>query len=542
LSGLSALVRRGVAAAFERRWRFAVPVATLLAPAAFYVVHLPDTYKASAGLSVRQVNAERVGVALPTTQDFRPEQILATARDRVLQAPNVAAMVPVLWPRGNPKDDYTLEQARGRVMYDQAGDARFALSIVDTSPVRAAEAVNTLVDAFIASECAARVAVVDRRRDFLEAEAANARTAFDVVLAEKDAFRRAHPDTMPDQRETITSDLHRLEQEMRERENEAQRNRMMVPEVDKWMKSAVPAAGTEGSRPGLSADEQMAQLKLSSAQAALDQGSRQLAELRVKYTDSYDRVQLALAQVTQLEGQVMRAKNELDAAKKRADADTSSRRRADNQELMASMRTFRDSLIAEEKAARGAVEALRARAAELSRRLGEIPATADALRKLQTALEGADQSRLRAEEAARNARVAADFYRNADPAETVGFAVETRAIPPVSPSGPSRTRWLATAVIAGLGLGYGLHLLRRRYVDEDLVTGPDDLADLVPGALVVSVPMLGSGAPRGRVGWADLGFGAWVALCLGATVFALGCHRGWIDAPAWFRPWLGGRA
>ncbi|MBL9088708.1 MAG: hypothetical protein JNM10_16335 [Planctomycetia bacterium] len=542
MSGLSALVRKVAAAAFERRWIFAVPVATLLAPAALYVVRLPDTYTARVGISVRQVNAERVGVALPTMQDFRPEQILATARDRVLQAPNVAAMVPVLWPKGNPKDDWTIERARARVMYDQAGDARFSLSIVDTSPARAAEAVNTLVDAFIENERAARVAVVERRRDFLEAEAGKAREAFDAVLAEKDAFRRAHPDTMPDQRETITSDLHRIEQEMRERENDAQRNRLMVPEVDKWMKSAVPAAGTDAGRASLSADEQMAQLKLTSAQAALDQASRQLAELRVKYTDSYDRVQLALAQVQLLEGQVTRAKDELDAAKKRADADTSSRRRADNQELMASMRTFRDSLVAEEKAARAAVDELRARAADLSRRLGEIPATADALRKLQTALEGADQTRLRAEEAARNARVAADFYRNADPAETVGFAVESRAIPPVSPSGPSRTRWLASAVALGLGIGYGLHVLRRRYVDEDVVADADDLADLVPGALVVSVPMLGAGPARRRGAWVDLVCGAWVVVCIGVTAFALGCHRGWIETPSWFRPFVAGRS
>jgi hypothetical protein len=190
LSGLSALVRKIAAAAFERRWIFAVPVATLLAPAALYVVRLPDTYTARAGISVRQVNAERVGVALPTMQDFRPEQILATARDRVLQAPNVAAMVPVLWPKGNPKDDWTVEQARGRVMYDQAGDTRFSLSIVDTSPARAAEAVNTLVDAFIENERSARLVVVERR-DFLRPRRSG-RATRSTWSSEKDAFA-AHP-------------------------------------------------------------------------------------------------------------------------------------------------------------------------------------------------------------------------------------------------------------------------------------------------------------------------------------------------------------
>jgi hypothetical protein len=172
------------------------------------------------------------------------------------------------------------------------------------------------------------------------------------------------------------------------------------------MKSAVLPPAPAGAR-ACPLDEQMA----SSADRSprLDQASRQWPS-SASYTDSYDRVQLALAQVKVLEGQVTRAKDELDTAKKRADADTSSRRRADNQELMASMRTFRDSLVADEKAARAAVRQL-PRAA-ISRAGSADPAKPTPCR--ETALR-APTSRGSGRGAARNARVAADFYRNADP-------------------------------------------------------------------------------------------------------------------------------
>lgn len=542
MTGLSHLVRRAALAAWERRWLFAVPVAVLLAPTAFHVVRMPDVYKAATVVSVRPVSAERVGGALPVAQDWQREQLLGTARDRVLAAGNVSAMIPVLWPKGNPTDPYTIEQARGRVLYDQLGDTRFAISLEDRAPARAAEAVNTLVEAFIASERASRLAVATRRREFLEAELTTARAAYEAAADAKEAFRRAHPDTMPDDRDRLVSDLHRIEQEAREREAEAQRNRLMVPEIDKWMKAALPGPGTDPGRTSLSADEQMAQLKLASGQAALDQASRQLAELRAKYTDAYDRVQVAVAQVRALEKEVERARGELAEAKGRADADTSSRKRADNQELMGSLKTFRDSLLAEEAASRRTAEELRAKAQGISGRLALIPATADALRPVESALETAKDAFQRIEKEARDARVAEDSYRRLSAGETIGFSVETPAVAPTKPSGPSRTRWLATAVLLGVGIGYGLHVLRRRYVDEDLVAGPGDLADLVPGALVVSVPLLGAGPTRTRARWPDLVFGPLVAICLVATVFALGCHRGVFAPPDWFRPWLAGRA
>lgn len=540
MSGLSALVRRGLRFAWERRWLFAVPVATLLLPAAAWVVHLPDTYRATALVSVRQVIAARPGAALPTAQEWRPEQILATARDRVLQTQNVAAMVPVLWPKGNPADTYTIDAGRARVLYDQVGDTRFAVSTVHTDPVVAAEAVNTLLDAFLRNERDQRVRVAEGQRDFLDGEARKAREAYDRALDAMEEFRKLHADTMPDQKDAISAELHRIEQEVRERENDAQRSRMLVPEVDKMLRTTVPSGATGGTAP--SPDEVVAQLRVGSAQAALDQAKKGLAELRLRYTEKNDAVRSAVLQVSLLEKDVETAKVGLEAARKRSEADASARRRTDNEGLLAYLRQWRESLLSEEERARAAVTELRARSAQLAARLSEIPSTDDQLRKLKPALESAYQASLRAEDAARNARAAADFLRNGETGDTIGFTIESRAVPPVQPSGPGRMRYLATAVALGLAIGYGLHVLRRRFLDEDLVRAPADLADLVPGALVVAVPLVGAGPAPRRLRLADVLCGAWVAVCLAGALFALGAHKGWIDAPAWFRPWLGGRA
>ena len=540
MSALSALVRRGLRSAWERRWLFAVPVATFLLPAAVWVVHLPDTYRASALVSVRQVIAARPGGALPTTQEWRPEQILATARDRVLQTPNVAAVVPLLWPKGNPTDTYTLNAVRGKVLYDQVGDTRFAVSLEHPDPALAAEAVNALLDAFLHNEREQKVRVAEGQREFLEGEARRAREGYDRALDAMEAFRKDHADTMPDQKDSITAELHRIEQEVRERENDAQRSRMLVPEVDKMLRTTVPS-GTAGGAPP-TPDEVVAQLKVTSAQAALDQAKKTLAELRLRYTEKNDAVKSAVLQVSLLEKDVDTAKVGLEAARRRADADAASRRRTDSEGLLAYLRQWRESLLGEEERARAAVTELRARSERLAARLAEIPSTDDQLRKLKPALESAYQASLRAEDAARNARAAAEFLRNGDTGDTIGFTLESRAVPPVQPSGPGRMRYLATAVAFGLALGYGLHVLRRRYVDDDLVASPADIADLVPGALVVAVPLVGEGpAPRRGV-VVDWACAAWVALCLGGALFALGAHKGWVEAPAWFRPWLGGRA
>jgi uncharacterized protein involved in exopolysaccharide biosynthesis len=541
VSGFSPLLRRAIAFAWERRWLFAVPVATLLAPAAFYVVHLPDVYRAASTISVRQVTTDRIAGA-PKSQEWRPEQILGMARDRVLQTANVAMMIPVLWPKGNPDDAFTLNAARGRVLYDQAGDTRFSISLEDTDASRAAAAVNALVDAFLTSERAERVRSAEQQRDRVVAERDKAKQEYDQSLAAVQAFRSEHPDTMPDQKDRIEGELRRLDQEAHEREGDAQRNRQLIPEVDKVLRSSLPSGGADAAKNLLSADETLAQLKLTSAQAALDQAKKSLEELRLRYTDKMDVVKSAALQVESRDADVTRAKQELDAARKRGETDTSARRRADNEGLLQYLRQWRESLVAEASRLDERAAAARQEAARLTSTQARMSDTEGQLRLLTPTVDSKYQLYLSAETAARNARIAADTFRTGDPGETIGYSIEWYATPPTMPSGPARSRYLLTAVALGLLAGYGLHLVRRRYLDEDLITRPEDLAALVPGALVVSVPMLGEGPVARRIRLADVVCAMWVLACLAGAAFALGAHKGWLTPPPWFRSWLGAHA
>jgi hypothetical protein len=148
------------------------------------------------------------------------------------------------------------------------------------------------------------------------------------------------------------------------------------------------------------------------------------------------------------------------------------------------------------------------------------------------------------DQAVQSARQQVDALSQPELAATLlGFRIESPARPPSpdNPSGPARSRWLAMAAAVGAAFAYGLVFLRKRF-DEGVIDQPSDLADLLPGALVVAVPLYGEGrvAPEGRrVRAHDLVCGAWVLACGVATVCVLAWHKGWLDVPAWFRPWLG---
>ena len=70
----------------------------------------------------------------------------------------------------------------------------------------------------------------------------------------------------------------------------------------------------------------------------------------------------------------------------------------------------------------------------------------------------------------------------------------------------------------------------------------DDLVDLVPGAVVVTVPLLGVGPSTPKAFAKELALGAFVLACVLLTAFALASFKGLITTPEWFRPWIGGGA
>jgi hypothetical protein len=122
-----------------------------------------------------------------------------------------------------------------------------------------------------------------------------------------------------------------------------------------------------------------------------------------------------------------------------------------------------------------------------------------------------------------------------------GYRVDEEAVPPALPSGPARVRVVATAAAIGAALGWLLLVLRRR-VEGTEVDAAEDLVDLLPGALVVDVPLLDDPSRRRVHVVREALTAGWVGVCLLGTVFAFAAYKGWIATPEWFRPWIGSGA
>lgn len=545
MTGLGAALRAGLSVAWRHRWVFGVPVATALLPAALYVVHLPDVYKATGSVAVRAVSTERV--AGGPAQETRPEQLIATARDRLLAAQNVEAIVPLLLPDANPKDPAAVAKARARVSYDQVGEsAGFNVSIEDRGPARAAAAVNKLLETFIDNERAAQLELARAKLDFAQAQLVEATTKFDGVRAQLDEFGRAHAGVMPQDREAIAGELSRLDAEVRDLESRAASSRRLMNEYELLLRR--PAAQPVSTTPGLqmSAEEFQLQTALSAQQQALDKAKQNLAELRTRYQDRWPAVVAAIGEVAQLGTTVTETTRRLDEAHERAEKNASTRRTNENQgALEFYARSRKEEAEAEQRFLADAA-ARRAEKDGLQKRLFEIPATERALVTIKQELENSQRWLGVRDQSVQAARQQVDALSQPELASTLlGFRIEASARPPSpdNPSGPQRTRWLATAIGVGAAFGYGLLFLRRRF-DEGAIESPSDLAALLPGALVVAVPLYGEGrasadAPRIRAN--DWICGAWVLAASIATVLVLAWHKGWLDVPVWFRPWLGSR-
>ena len=92
---------------------------------------------------------------------------------------------------------------------------------------------------------------------------------------------------------------------------------------------------------------------------------------------------------------------------------------------------------------------------------------------------------------------------------------------------------------------YGILVLRHRYQGAT-ISRPEDLVGLFPSAVTVHVPLLGAGRSRpARHVLLEVGLAAYVVVLLGASVFLLAAHKGWVASPEWLQglfPSGGGRA
>ena len=337
----------------------------------------------------------------------------------------------------------------------------------------------------------------------------------------------------------IAAEVARAEGDIREREAQATSARRLLQEYDKLIRQA--PSTVPGGAAAQSAEEAQLTLQLAGQQGALDAANKQLVELRAKYQEKWPAIASLKEEVASLEERIATTKASLDAAHRRAERNAAERRVSDAQGILETLRALRGSVAEDEARATEAADAARQRLVDVQRRRAALPATEADLQPLRSRFEDAKRRLEAREKEAGDARIAVDVYERGDAADTTGFKVESVAAAPALPSGPARVRWLAAAAALGLGLGYGVVLLKRRFNDRP-VERAEDLADLVPSAVVVTVPLLGAGPVVPRAVAREAALGAWVVACVAVTAFSIAAYKGWIASPEWFRPWVGGGA
>lgn len=539
MSGLGYAVKKGLRLAWRHRWTFGVPVATLLLPAALYVVRLPDVYRAATQVSVLPRSSSSGG-GIPTSREQRTEQLMATARDRVLAQGNIEAMVPILYPKASPKDPLVVLKTRARVSYDVVGEGTFAVSVEDRSPALAASAVNALLRAFLDGERKANLAQAESRRDFHAKELVEAQQRYEAARTRLEEVKAANRDSLPELKDQVASEVARLEAAIQNVESRATSARRLLETYDKELRSP-PAFDTGANQ--ATVEEVSLELELKGLQGNLDTALRELAALNAKYQPAFPQVRQKESEVADLRRTMATGQAALREARARADKDRTLRRVTSSKDYLETVDNNRKRVLADIAADEREIDEKRQRLGEAQARRDRMPVTADLIAPYARAFAEAARQLESREKAAESAREQVSVYeRDEIIGGTIDFQVGNWAVAPVLPSGPSRMRWLASAVGLGLALGYGLTVLRKRF-DEGMVDGAADVLDLVPaGALVVSVPMLGVAHTERRDRRADALCGTWVVLCMVATGCVLAWHKGWLDVPAWFRPWLGGGA
>ncbi len=540
MTGVSAIVGEGLRLLWKHRWTFGVPVATLLLPAALFAVHLPDTFKASATVSVARVNVEKAGGSLSQGEEERGEQMILSARDRLLAKPHVLAMLGVLKPDADTADPVVVVRAKERVQVEQMGDTGIRVSIEDVNPDKAARAVNALTASFLATERANRVQKAKQVSEFLARELAAATKAKALQDDRLEAWRREHKDALPNQVEFLAAEIARAESAARDKESQATNAKRLMQEYDKLIRQAPTSAAGPVAAPQ-SAEEEGLALKLKGQQSVLEAAQKTLADLRTRYQDKWPAIQETLSQIRVIEADLERTKSDLDAARQRAATTTAARRTSDSQGLVQTLQTLRAAVAEEADRAEKEAAEQRKAASTLQARRAEADTLAPAYARLVADVADAEETRRRSEKEATNAERTAQFAATGPERDVIGYAIEEDAVPPALPSGPGRVRLLLTAALLGLAIGYGLFVLRRRARGGE-VWAAEDLADLLPSALVVRVPLLEDDSGRMRRTVRETALAGWTCLCLLGTAFALAAHKGWVTPPPWFRSWLGGGA
>ena len=542
MTWMGAALRAAVGTAWRHRWTYAVPVATLVLPATLYAVRQPDVYRARAVVIVRPLENAAVGGGLPQERASQTYELVQTSRDRLLTFANAGPVVPILYPGHASNDPWALESVRGRITWDRAGDSAFAVSLEDTSPQVAADAVNGVLKAFQENEKKLKLDAAEGLQRSYETQLSALQTEAQGVVERLDDFRARNADVLPELEATISNEIGQLRSEVTSQDQAASsarsRAQFLGEQITRWS-----ATATEAPARRTSAEEDKLKAQLDQQQKATDETRKELIKARTDRTDKHPDVKKLKQQLELLEADVKATVAALDAARRSAQAESSQDHQAQTRTVVDDMRAMRTETEKEEQRYVEAAQELRERIKGLQARLARMtPALRTEQQKLQRDVEGLQRSVEQSEGRVASARAIADHLRVTPPNDVTGYRVDEWAVAPVLPSGPARWKYLAGALGLGLVIGYGVRSLRKRYEQPPLAR-PQELRELLPGALVVTVPLLPDGmrGPR-RLPLREVALGLWVVVAFGTSALALAARKGIVTPPEWLKPIVGGRA
>lgn len=533
-------IRSAVRVAWRHRWTYAVPVATLLLPATLYAVRQPDVYRARAVVFVRPLDSAAVGGALPQERAAQTYELVQTSRDRLLTNANAAAVVPILAPGVSPGDPAALQGVKARVQWDRAGDSAFAVSLEDTDPRRAAAAVNAMLKAFQENERKLKLDAAEGLQRSHEGLLAGVRADQERVLARLDEFRAQHADTLPELESTLTNELSQLRSEITWQEQSAGAARSRAQFLSEQItRSSAAAAEPAGRRATAEEDKLEAQLK--EQQKAADDVRKRLVEERANRTDKHPEVKKLERQAAVLDMDVKVTMAALNAERKVARATSVQEHLQQSRSAVDDLKSMRKQTEEEEQRCAAAALELRERVKVLQARLSAIPGVRPEYQKLQREADEVGRRMELSEGRVANARAVSEHLRAAAPNDVTGYRVDEPAYPPALPSGPSRWKYMAIAIGLGLLIGYGVRSLRTKF-ELPALREERELRELLPGALVVTVPLLSDGvSARRRLPLRDVALGLWVLVAVGTSALAYAAHKGMLNVPTWVKPLVGGR-
>jgi polysaccharide chain length determinant protein (PEP-CTERM system associated) len=502
---------------FRRRWFIIIPFVLCVCAGMVYLTVCPKTYKASSLvlLEPQTIPDSFVKSTLTETMEGR----LTTISQQISSRTNIERIVKDFHLSGYKPDsklDKILENAEERFPFirnlmlpgsqnqqtnEQASlhdviervrknlqvhvrtagreqNMSFEVSFIWSDQSVVAPVTNALVARFIEDNLNARQEVASNTTDFLDTEASSIRSELEAREKELETFRTQNMGTLPDQQQSNINILAQLREQARALEARIEQERQQAmflksqEEITRAEKSvsALAAPGpSQGSPHGSTADSQMSFAKLTNG--TLEDLEAELTRLRLIYTENHPAIIVLKRQIEE-----MKKHGDNSSARKDDVSSGSSRTRVDLQlaQINADIESYKKQI----QEVHEQIEVYKQRverAPEIEVELNKV------LRGYETVRQRYDNLLSRK----LDAKMAEELERRKKGAQ---FRVLDPAVKPGKSFGPDPLKSMMMAVVAGLGLGFGLAFLRETL--DPAFHSPEDAQAYLKTEVIVSLPVV----------------------------------------------------